>query len=514
MKRFWALFLSLMLCASTAAAGTLDGVFAPYLDVNSDVRYAMTAQIDSLVPYGQGTVDMLNAALGNLSISASVLTDETQLTLSVAGEPVMQLSERAAGNGTELATDLLPNRTLVSTGSAMDALVPSQETSFDLFAAIEEAQACYQELTDAIVPYAEEKKANYKIQDVASSRWSRVARLTVEQSAELAPLMIRVLSCGMDAEYRRQLADMTFGKAFVVALYQTEEGGEDLAVYMKGNVTLADGKTRKLAYQWAFHTDEGVRRDTYKFELTKSSAAKDSRTITASVRRSAEDDVLLLKGKSSAAIRDAEGVTVTTSWDYNLSGRAQEDVRTVEGEASVAVKTTVGEKSNTQTTTITPDMKLISAQGTGALSGTVGIEQQTGKSVHTQLTLLFDEKAAALLSSAAQSGALFAVVDEPVQMPQSSLTQNVDVPEEPEDYLVGELPIGYTVHNAPEDRTTVNLDTLAAEEREALLDEWTQNLAGRMLVVFAKLPPEDSALIRDNMSDEDYAAFLSLVEGL
>ena len=40
------------------------------------------------------------------------------------------------------------------------------EAEFDALLAIQEVEGCYQTLTDAILPYAEQKKANYKIKDI------------------------------------------------------------------------------------------------------------------------------------------------------------------------------------------------------------------------------------------------------------------------------------------------------------------------------------------------------------
>ena len=98
-------------------------------------------------------------------------------------------------------------------------------------------------------------------------------------------------------------------------------------------------------------------------------------------------------------------------------------------------------------------------------------------------------------------------------MPPSSLTQNM-ASDDPEDYLVGKPPIYYSAHTVPQSTVTVDLDAADEETMAALTDEMAQNLAGRLLVAMSKLPEEDTALLRDNMSEEDYAAFLALVEGL
>ena len=95
--------------------------------------------------------------------------------ISVDGDSLFTLEETQENGRSVLRTELLPNRELTSAQSALDALFPENETaepaeegtdalpggSFDLNAALTEAEACYRQLTDAIQPYAEEKKANY-----------------------------------------------------------------------------------------------------------------------------------------------------------------------------------------------------------------------------------------------------------------------------------------------------------------------------------------------------------------
>ena len=98
-------------------------------------------------------------------------------------------------------------------------------------------------------------------------------------------------------------------------------------------------------------------------------------------------------------------------------------------------------------------------------------------------------------------------------MPQSSLSQNeTPVDGVDSDYLVGQPPIGYQIYEVPDTMQTYDLDSAQVEQLEALRSEMYQNLAGRLLAALAKLPAEDVALLADNMSEEDYAAFLDLVE--
>lgn len=515
MKRGWKRALAALLCAvmlpvSALAMPGLDAATSAWLDVEEDLRFALSMQLDTLVPYGEDTLALMNRLLGHLNMNASVTEDAAQLEVCVAGDAIIDLREEDG----VLTTGLLPKRKLVGETSAMDALSGAdEEPAFDFLTAVEELQGCYRQLTDAILPYAEEKTANYTITGVGASKWSRIARLTPEQSAELAPLIAQVLGCGMDAAYREELRKMTYGSGFIVGLYQTKEGGDDLAVYIKGNVTFADGSARALSYQWAFaQKDGGSRVDTFKFVMNKTKAPKDDREISASYERTAQADALKLKGESKCLIRNPEtGVSTTTTVRHDLSGKEANDARTLAGSVSQAVRTAQGETSETVTTTITPSLALTISQGSGVLSGTADVQVQRGKNVETALTLTFDEEPAELFSQAADTGMLFMVTED---LPPSSLMQNIDTPDEPEDYLVGAPPAGYQSHTAPREETTVQLSTLDESQRALLLDELYQNLAGKLLIALAKLPKEDSALLADNMSEADYAAFLALVEGL
>ena len=80
------------------------------------------------------------------------------------------------------------------------------------------------------------------------------------------------------------------------------------------------------------------------------------------------------------------------------------------------------------------------------------------------------------------------------------------------DFLVGQPPISYQIYEVPDTMQTYDLDTAQADQLEALRGELYQNLAGRLLTALAKLPAEDAALLADNLSEEDYAAFLELAQ--
>ena len=510
-KRICAFALCLALLCSSAAAGSagLDWAAGDYFQSKQPLRFHMTAQLESLPPYGDDMVAMMNALLSHVDVAAEIGTDETAFSFRVAGDSVATFAERQTAQGAQLTTSLLPNRTLLSDGSAMDALsgFEQEEPSFDLFAAIQEAEACYQQLTDAIVPYAEEKAANYNIKSVGSSRWSRIARLTPEQGAELSPLIAQVLGCGMDEAFREQLRQMTYQKGFIVGLYQTKENGDDLAVYIKGSVVFPDGAQRAISYQWAFGVNaKGQRVDTYKFDMTKSASPRDNREISATYKRSTQADTLLVDGQSKAVIRYPEdGTTVTTTITHKLSGTDG----AAEGKLTHAVRTAKGETASTLTTTFEPELLLAESDGAYRLTGRVHVEQAAGSTTRVSLDVLLNEAAAPEASEEADA-ALYVVTDE--RLPESSLTQNlIDPSEQSGREWEGEPPIGYAAYELPDENETVSLDAAAPETLAALHDEMTQRLAGQLLIAIAALPEEAAALIRANMSDADFDAFLDLL---
>ena len=84
-----------------------------------------------------------------------------------------------------------------------------------------------------------------------------------------------------------------------------------LSFLLKGTVTMGDGTTRQLSYQWAFTGDAAERIDTYKFELTQGKGDAENRTISATYRRGEAEGAFSVKGEWSAAIKRGTS-TVTT----------------------------------------------------------------------------------------------------------------------------------------------------------------------------------------------------------
>ena len=114
--------------------------------------------------------------------------------------------------------------------------------------------ACYRDLIDKTVPLTKKNTVSYSIENIGKGRISYVAKLTTEQSTELLSQLRTLISCGMDAEYREELSQVTFARGFVVALYQNADG-EDISVYIKGTIIYPDGDRRSLKWQWSFTPD-------------------------------------------------------------------------------------------------------------------------------------------------------------------------------------------------------------------------------------------------------------------
>ena len=66
------------------------------------------------------------------------------------------------------------------------------------------------------------------------------------------------------------------------------------------------------------------------------------------------------------------------------------------------VKTTADGKTQTVTSTLTPDLTLTLSDGSGVLSGSVKLERLSGKQADLGFSLLFDESAARAFAPAAQ----------------------------------------------------------------------------------------------------------------
>ena len=582
-KRLIAFSLCLVLlvaCALPAQAGvaSLDKALSRWLADQTSVRFSATMKLNSLMPFGDDTLAMLNGVLKHITINATIAQNgddnSTALDIAMDGNSLMSLAETLQSGAYTLETSLLPNRTLTSAKqSPMDMLTapvtpaisdaPATPTvsdgaeataapkqtdaaantsdiagAFSLLDAITELQANYQALTDGITSFATEKSSNYNIKGIGAGKWSRIARLTPEQSAGLLEQLRAVLSSGMDDAYRAELAQATFQKGFIVALYQNADK-QDICVYLKGNLDYPDKTQRKLVWQWAFTTNGLKRTDMFKYSVSKLGGAADTRTVEASCTQESRSDLFKILGRSETTLKRAK-LTDKETARTDLSGKKTEaGALTCTGDVSQELVQTDGtdtEKNNTKTSVdllFTPD-----TEGS-VLSGTIHYQTLANKLPQTDMEIMLATDATAATGgntqaspettaadSAAPSNSATPTVDAQANggEPVSSIEQiGGDFAEEPAataapdgstDYLVGSAPVGMQVFTTPQTMVSVDLDQADADKVESLLTEAAQNFAGKLLVAMAALPQEDAALLRDGMSEQDFAAFLTLLQSL
>lgn len=535
-RRALALLLggSLALAAPLPALGAslagLDTALSPWLDSTERVRFSATMELSTWLPFTQERLDMMNRLLAYTPVQASITQEgedsRTHMQLAVRDSLLFTLEESQGPQGYQLQTSLLPNRTLESSAlSPMDILSGSSQEEdtlpFQLLEGIREAEECYPALMAACEPYAEKKKANYKIKGIGTAKWSEIARLTPEQSGEMLPQLRAVLACGMDGAYREELSQVTFGKGFIVGLYKTAQEGDDLAVYMKGTLLHPDGRRWELAYQWAFTRDGEQQADSFSYKSTSGKKPRDNRTIEATFTQSLSQSKPGLKG--STTITQKQGTLITEYTEKtDLSGQGGSSP-SLKGSYSLEQKITDGEKSASQAFILSPDLALLpEAEGQALITGTAALELRQDKTVTTGLTFVFADQAPPTLDQLEGGGSLYAVTDTPATQasslpPTSSLSQNAEEDPEPEPqaaFLVGGAPIGLQDHAPPTSPTTLRLDTLEAPALEALRMEAAQSLAGHLLRAYLSLPQEDQALLADGMTEADYQAFLDLAKAL
>lgn len=520
----------------------LDTVLSPWFLQAGTLRFSAAMELKTYLPFPKERLDMMNALLQHLSFQAALEQSDgdflTTFALSCDGESLFSLKEQETDGAFALETSLLPHRVLTSASLSPIAMLSGQRTplepepSFDALSAISEAQSSYQDLINACAPYAQSKKANYRIKDIGTAKWSQIARLSTEESDAMLPLLRTVLGSGMDEAHRAELDQVRFGPNFIVALYKLGEKDKDIAVYMKGDLLYPDKSTRKLAYQWAF-VDKGTeRKDSYQYEFSKSGKLALSRVASSFLTQKRLSDQLSLKGSWDLTLKGA-GITTVESTRVDLSGNAKGSSRTLKGALSQQRKETQGEKTAATLTTYTPDLTLTVSGPDGLLSGSIQTESKKDKAVTTAMTFSLASEVPSDFLSATEEAGLYAVREEPTPapsaaLPASSIVQNEEsdpVPQAsfawqeaspPQDaaFLVGQAPIGMQSYAAPQEKASLVLDALSATAYSDLLEELSQNLAAKLLLALTKLPSEDLALLKDGMTDSDYDRFLSFLGSL
>jgi hypothetical protein len=286
------------------------------------------------------------------------------------------------------------------------------------------------------------------------------------------------------------------------------------------------------------HKRRTTRKDTYKYEVSKLSGTRDTRTIAASGSQIAKSGEFGIDCEAETTLKRARLTDACTRTVGLSGGKNAAGALTCKGGIGCEVAQTVSGDTVKTAQSTTVDL-LLSPEGDGnRLSGTVTSRSTKDKTVENELTWTFAAgtgqapvEAAAADAEPEENGVTVSLVPsdtatpapEATAPPVSSLEQIAEgsafqaaagMGTEASPYLVGSAPTGLGAYEAPETETTVDLDGLTAAALQNLLSEAVQNLAGRLIVAVASLPAEDGALLSDGMTDTDYAAFLALLEAL
>lgn len=535
--------LCLLLCAAvpaSASLASLDGAMAPLLEGRGSVTFTAAMTLQALPPFDETRIALFNRVLGHLRLRATIdLSNEAQtvgFALLMDDTSLMELGEQNRDGAYLLQTSLLPNRRLFSTaGSPIDALLASSggqpeeaaitsalntsnvEEAFDFPAAAAEMAGCYQKLTNQTSLLAEKKTANYSIENVGKGRVSYVARLTAEQSGALLPELRALLSCGMDAEYRAELGQITFANGFVVALYQNADE-QDICVYMKGTVLYPDGDQRSVKWQWAFTPDGQTQ--TFAYTAARESGTRDSRLINATLKRTGDDKTFAWKEKTEAILRRSSQIDASTL-TVDLKGDAG-DTPTCKGSVKRVTESVAGNADPDKAeTAITVDLALRGTQKGAELTGSADYAETLNRKPKLQVTLAFLPSLPADAAETPAPADTDAGTATPAPTVQISIIRADTVPpdarpgisqEAGQEFLVGSVPLGLTEYPVPPETITVDVGGGDPAAIQALMAEAAQRLAGQLVLAILDLPAEDRALLSDGMTDADYAMFLAMLD--
>lgn len=538
-----AIILCFLLCMTTGASATLaslDEALAPLLGGRGAVELSVTMNVKALMPFDETRLDLINRVLQHAALNARVDlgadVDNTAFQLTLGDQTLLEMNEQNRDGAYLLQSSLLENRMLFSTqASPMDTLLASSEEeiaepeedtglntsdveeAFDMPAAVAELETCYRALIDKTVPLTEKNTPNYSIENIGRGRISYVARLTTEQSGELLDEIRAVLSCGMDAEYRGEIAEMTFAKGFVVALYQNADA-EDICVYIKGTVLYPDGDKRTLKWQWAFTPDRETQ--TFTFEAARESGTRDSRVIDAILERKEDETSFSLEGKTTVNLRRSS-VNETSTLTIDLRGGAGDSLTCKGGVTRVTKKAVGGESTGETETGVTVDLALTQTDGVSELTGTAAYQSVKDDTVITKLELSFLPAAAAPAeetsepADSAPAVVISIIPADPTlaqQAAQAPMTTAEENQAEPPEFLVGTPPLGLYDYEIPDEIVTINMDDTERKVHQSLMNEAAQRLAGNLLLAVLNLPEEDRQLLSDGMTEEDYAIFLAMLD--
>ena len=332
-----------------------------------------------------------------------------------------------------------------------------------------------------------------------------------------------VLSSGMDAAYRSEIAQATFEKGFIVALYQNADN-QDICVYLKGNIDYPDGTVRKLTWQWAFNTNGLKRKDMFTYKVSKLNGTADTRTVEATCTQESLSNQFSILSRAETSLKRA-GTTDTCVEKINLSGEKDKaNAVTCKGELSQECTRSPEDAEVRSTEKASVDLTFTPEGSGSALTGTIGYQTLLDKVVQKEINLTFAAPSA-LTADTEEPAEAEVIVTSPAtettaSVGQSSIDQlDADTSEtagaeEHTDYLVGSAPIGLKTYTPPQTLTAVDMDSANVQTLESILAEAAQNFAGKLLIAVANLPEEDAGLLKDGMTEQDYAAFQSLIDAL
>ena len=484
-----------------------------YLD--SDViNTAITLSVNELIPFTESRITQMNDFLSNLTLNLSLNKAETNITLNVANNTVFTLNEQTINNTNKLTTSLLPKRILESNTSPIDVLLLNNQsntipletfdstfanTQFNPSLAFEQLSQHYTNLTDAISSYGDEKKANYNIDDIGRASWRRLATLTTENAKTLSPLIATLLGYGLDTQTQAFISSLSYKDGLKIALYQSEEKGTDMAVYIKGEVLTPDEVVRTLAFQWGFKTKNDVTTNIYSLNLATKKRPYEELKITAEYNTTKDNSETIEEGKSTV-LRKKSSIRFTTNIASNLTGN--KDKGLINGEYTLTNNFENGDYKLTEIDYYAPTLNIVD----NILSGTLTVSNQKNKNMQYSLTFNFNELlensniASELNEETTNSNA------------SSSFSQNIDTLltlQTPTNSATP--PLGLTHYNIPTKDETVILDKLSKEQLFALQDEIAQRLAGSILLNLPSLPSSATAFIADGIANEDFQNWLNTV---
>ncbi|MBE0600890.1 MAG: hypothetical protein IH607_03820 [Firmicutes bacterium] len=525
---------------ASASLASLEDALSPLLSGQGPVKASARLTVKTLMPFDDTRIGLINRVLAHtqLNLLLDDGTDEsaTGFHLSLGGETLFEVTERLSEGAYLMQTSLLPNRMLFSTRtSPMDTLLLSQEEeetvqensldpntsdveeAFDMLTAVEELRACYRALTDKTILLTEQNKVSYAIDNIGKGRYSYVAKLTGDQSNALLSELRAVLSCGMDAQYRAEIANSTFARGFTVALYRDADE-QDISLYMKGTILYPDGDRRKLKWQWSFTPDGKTQ--TFEHKVSREEGRRDTRNIDAILKRSEGETNYALECETTSNLRRG-GKNETSTLTIDLSGGTG-DVMSCKGSVTRETGGTYnGEDLDDTATIVTVDLQLKPGQPSAELTGTASYSRQTNGTAYTELDISFIQTAqTAQDNTAAQSGAPADVEISILPADTAAAIENAQSPtqigeiaqDDSAEFLVGTPPAGLYAYEIPAEMITIHMDNTQRNIHQSLMNEAAQRLASNLVTAILNLPANDRALLADGMTETDYAIFLAMLD--